>query len=128
MSIYLVSSAERQGPDSRRCDTMRRLEQLALDVVQQLFGALPAPGDLNGRQCRNKRIIVQLADRRKPMQEDGCVGYTSTCSRVHSQRPPFEQIFWHQKPDVPNEHPACERKKSRCRLGRIYPPSVLMHS
>lgn len=95
----------------RRTETLRLLEAMALDVVHQLASALPTVEDPKGMRCPNKKITVRLADRRKPIKEDGWVEMThlltfllifwiaahTVCAALYSRRIPDMQV---QKPLV----------------------------
>ena len=55
----------------RSAETLKLLEDLVLDLVTQLYNTMPAVDDPRGNNCAAKRLIVQLADRRKPVKPDG---------------------------------------------------------
>ena len=73
MYYPLLSLLCTQG--ARRSETLRLLEGMALDVVQQLASALPTVDDPKGRQCPNEKIYLRLADRKRPVKEDGYIIY-----------------------------------------------------
>ncbi|PSS37869.1 hypothetical protein PHLCEN_2v337 [Hermanssonia centrifuga] len=67
--------SEPEEEEASRENTIKLLEDMVVDFLEQLSDALPSADNPKPKKADNKKVIMQLADRRKPVKADGDMFY-----------------------------------------------------